>query len=94
MTDKNEDTENRDESGGQATSDLLAELPLFETVEEAMEAASEHLPNGYDINVIISKHGYGVTLGTPECDEIDLDGGDGMRSDIRLGIMQANGIDC
>lgn len=72
---------------------MLADLPLFSTMDEAIEAAAEHLPDGYDIIVTISKHGYGVTLGTPTCNEVVLDGGDGMRSDVWAGIMQANRID-
>ncbi len=79
---------------GSVLTRLLAELPLFESMDQAIEAAAKHLPEGYEIIITITRHGYGVSLGTPECDEIDLDGGDGMRSDVWDGIMQANGVAC
>lgn len=73
---------------------LLADLPLFASMDQAIESAAEHLPDGYEIIITVTRHGYGVSLGTPEYDEINLDGGDGMRSDVWVGIMQANGISC
>lgn len=85
----------KNDSGSKSElSDLLAELPLFSSMDQAIEAAAKYLPQGYEIIILVTRHGYDVSLGTPECDEINLDGGDGIRSDVWCGIMQANGIDC
>lgn len=71
---------------------VLIGLPLFPTMDEAIEMAAKHLPPGYVIAIRVEKNGYGVGLEDREGNEIDLDGGDGMRSDVYAGIMQANGL--
>lgn len=94
MTDSNKEKKSRDSTASELTC-LLAGLPLFATMDQAIEVAAEHLPDGYEIIIGVCRHGYRVSLSTPRYDdEINLDGGDGMRSDVWQGIMQANGIAC
>ena len=79
-------------SGKHGKITLVAELPLFKTMDEGIEAAAEHLPEGYVLVIKIEKFGYGVVLEDIKGNEIDLDGGDGMRSDVWAGIMKANNL--
>lgn len=74
--------------------DLLAGLPLFATLDDAINAAAEHLPAGYELKITIEKNGYSAVLDDPHCQETALDGGDGIRSDIWQAIMLANGLPC
>ena len=67
-------------------------LSIPATIDECIELAAEHLPDGYEIRISVEKHGYGVKLDDSECNETNLDGGDGMRSDIIEGINIANGF--
>ena len=67
-------------------------LVIPQTVDECIELAAENLPAGYEIRISIEKHGYGVKLDGIMCNETNLDGGDGMRSDIIEGINIANGF--
>lgn len=69
-------------------------IPLFETMDEAIDAAAEHLPQGYSINIMVERHGYGVCLLNRDSgEETELDGGDGMLSDVYEGIEQARELD-
>ena len=61
-----------------------------QTVDECIELAAEHLPECYEITISVEKSGYSVRLSDPDCEDISLDGGDGMRSDIIEGINIAN----
>ena len=70
----------------------MEELPLFQTMDEAIEAAAEHLPEGFRVIIAVEKNGYGVHLEDNNSSEIAVDGGDGMRSDVWEAIQKANGI--
>ena len=70
-------------------SDGLSAMPM--TLGDMIERAAKHLPEGYIIDIQIEKDGYGVGLVT-ENGRLDLDGGDGMISDINEGISVANGF--
>jgi hypothetical protein len=65
------------------------EIPLFETMDIAIEAAAEHLPEGFRVIIAVEKNGYGVYLEDKSGAEIGIDGGDGMRSDVWEAIEQA-----
>jgi len=69
--------------------DGLSDMPM--TLGDMVERAAKHLPEGYIIDIQIEKDGYGVGLIT-ENGRLDLDGGDGMISDINEGISVANGF--
>jgi hypothetical protein len=84
-----ETKEKKDESDLSA---LLVGLPLFKTMDAAIDAAAKHLPVNCVIAIKVERHGYSVTLEDTNGDEVDLDGGDGMRSDVYAGIMQANNL--
>ncbi len=71
---------------------MKTELSMPATIDECIELAAEHLPEGYEILISVEKYGYGVKLEDPECNEFRMDGGDGIRSDIIKGINQANGF--
>ena len=79
---------------GTALNDLLAELPLFKTMDEAIQAAAKHLPYDCHILICVEHEGYSVSLEDADGNEIELDGGDGMRSDVYAGIMKANKLPC
>jgi hypothetical protein len=64
-------------------------IPLFETMDIAIEAAAENLPEGFRIMIAVEKNGYGVCLEDEDGNEISIDGGDGMRSDVWEAIDQA-----
>tara|TARA_R110000787_G_C13100690_1_gene412481 strand:- start:51 stop:278 length:228 start_codon:yes stop_codon:yes gene_type:complete len=68
---------------------MLNKIPLFETMDIAIEAAAEHLPEGFRVIISVEKNGYGVYLEDKSGAEIDIDGGDGMRSDVWEAIDQA-----
>jgi hypothetical protein len=70
-------------------SDGLSDMPM--TLGDMVERAAKHLPEGYIIDIQVEKDGYGVGLIT-ENGRLDLDGGDGMISDINEGISVANGF--
>lgn len=76
------------------SSELEEELsPFPATIDEAIQRAAKHLPDGYVINIQIEKDGYDVVLKNPDCSTIDsIDGGDGIRSDINEAICIANGF--
>ncbi len=64
-----------------------------QTLDETIDKAAKHLPEGYSINIQISKDGYDVGLDRPDGSTIDtVDGGDGIRSDINEAICIANGF--
>ena len=63
-----------------------------QTIDECIELAAEHLPSEWELVITIEKHGYGVMLVNPDCEDFELDGGDGLRSDIIKGINDANGF--
>jgi hypothetical protein len=67
--------------------DVLCATPM--TLEEVVEKAAKHLPEGYVIDIQIEKDGYGVGLITKN-GRLQLDGGDGIISDINEGICVAN----
>jgi hypothetical protein len=64
-------------------------IPLFETMDIAIEAAAEHLPEGFRVIIAVEKNGYGVYLEDESGYEVSIDGGDGMRSDVWEAIGQA-----
>jgi hypothetical protein len=68
---------------------VIIEIPLFETMDIAIEAAAEHLPEGFRVIIAVEKNGYGVYLEDEDGNEISIDGGDGMRSDVWEAIDQA-----
>ena len=72
---------------------MMDEIKLFQTMDIAIEAAAEHLPEGYRVIIAVEKHGYGVYLEDKNCAEEAIDGGDGMRSDVWEAIQQANAIE-
>lgn len=74
------------------TNEQIKNLPPFVTMDDAIDAAAEHLPKGYRVMIAIERHGYGFHLETPDCDEVDIDGGDGLRSDVWEAIRKANGV--
>ena len=88
-----QNTENTERSGRKASA-LSAVLACFPpTIDEAIERAAQHLPDGYVVNIQIEHHGYNVELVKPDFSTIDnVDGGDGMRSDINEAICIANGF--
>tara|TARA_R110001606_G_scaffold385158_1_gene548549 strand:+ start:39264 stop:39488 length:225 start_codon:yes stop_codon:yes gene_type:complete len=61
-------------------------------IDDCIELAAEHLPVGWGVVITIEKNGYGVRLVNPACEDFDLYGGDGLRSDIVEGINIANGF--
>ena len=67
----------------------MIELGLFKTIHEAIEAAAEHLPYNYRVIIAVEKHGYNVLLEDKTGTQIEIDGGDGMRSDVWEAIQQA-----
>jgi hypothetical protein len=67
---------------------------LPESVDAAIEKAAEHLPEGWVVNISVERHGYGVSLSKPDGSEVsNVDGGDGIRSDIDAAIRIACGFD-
>jgi hypothetical protein len=70
----------------------MSELDLFETMDIAIEAAAEHLPEGFRVIIAVEKSGYGVYLEDESGAEVDIDGGDGMRSDVWEAIQQAKAL--
>lgn len=64
-------------------------IPLFKTMDEAVEAAADHLPEGYRVIIAVERHGYGVYLEDEEGSDVPMDGGDGMRSDVYAAIEKA-----
>ena len=68
----------------------ILNIPL--TIDDCLELAAEHLPADWEVVITIEKNGYGVRLVSPACEDFDLDGGDGLRSDIVEGINVANGF--
>ena len=68
---------------------MMKELELFETMDIAIEAAAEHLPEGFRVIIAVEKSGYGVHLEDESGVETYIDGGDGMRSDVWEAIQQA-----
>ena len=71
----------------------MSDIPLFETMDEAIEAVAQHLPKGYRVIIAVEHHGYGVHLEDILANEIYVDGGDGMRSDVWDAIHQAKLLD-
>jgi hypothetical protein len=64
-----------------------------ENIDAAIDKAAEHLPEGWEINISIERHGYGVSLSKPDGSDVsNVDGGDGLRSDIDEAIRIANGF--
>ena len=59
-----------------------------EDLYDAIQEAAKSLPNGVKISIEIEKEGYGVYLMAHGYKK-DLDGGDGMLSDILEGIELA-----
>lgn len=49
---------------------------------QAVNLAAEKLPVGYEIIITVEKNGYGVVLCDKYCKESNVDGGDGLVSDI------------
>jgi hypothetical protein len=67
--------------------------PFPATVDEVIDRAAKHLPEGYSIKIEIEKDGYNVGLERPDGSEVNsVDGGDGIRSDINEAICIANGF--
>jgi len=66
---------------------------LSATMDDAVEKAAKFLPSSFMISIELEKGVYNVLLRTPNGSEIDVDGGDGMRSDIDQAIFIANGIE-
>ena len=71
---------------------MLNFLSIPATIDECIELAAEYLPEGYEIKISVEKNGYGVHLEDPECAEFDVNGDDGIRSDIIRAINEANGF--
>ncbi len=71
---------------------MTKELSMPATVDECIELAAEHLPAGQEVTISVEKHGYGVKLEDPKCNEFRVDGGDGIRSDIIEAVNKANGF--
>lgn len=63
-----------------------------QSLDEVVEKAAQHLPSGYSADISITKHGYGVVLITPDCEEKQCDGGDGLISDVNEAICIAHGF--
>ena len=70
----------------------MKELELFETMDIAIEAAAEYLPEGFRVIIAVEKNGYGVYLKDESGDKLDIDGGDGMRSDVWEAIQKAKAL--
>ena len=68
---------------------MLNKIPLFKTMDIAIQEAAEHLPEGFRVIIAVEKNGYGVYLEDELTNEIAIDGGDGMRSDVWEAIDQA-----
>lgn len=69
----------------------LESMPV--TLDEAIERAAKHLPDGWLISIRIEHDGYAVELNRPDgSDAGSIDGGDGIRSDINEAICIANGF--
>jgi hypothetical protein len=63
------------------------------TIDDVIERAAGHLPNGYVIIIKIENGGYDVSLEMPDGSELEsVDGGDGIRSDINEAICIALGF--
>lgn len=71
---------------------LREELSMPRTIDECIELAAEHLPEGFEVVITIEKGGYGVKYINPDCEEFDPSGDDGLRSDIIKAINEANGF--
>ena len=59
------------------------------TMDEAIDLAAQHLPEGYRVFIVVEKGGYNVYLEDENTSEIAVDGGDGMRSDVAEAINVA-----
>ncbi len=71
--------------------ELLATYPP--TIDEVINRAAEHLPRGYIINLKVEHAGYTVEMVAPDGSDIEnIDGGDGLISDINEAICIANGF--
>ena len=60
-------------------------------INEAIENAAKHLPEGYVVEIHIEKDGYGVYLRGPELEIHSVDGG-GLVEDINEAIAKAQGF--
>jgi hypothetical protein len=69
----------------------LESMPV--TLDDAIERAAQHLPEGWLISIHVENGGYDVELKGPnDTDASSIDGGDGIRSDINEAICIANGF--
>lgn len=62
------------------------------TMDEAIDLAAQHLPEGYRVFILVEKGGYDVRLENPQGIDSPVDGGDGMRSDVAEAINQSLGL--
>lgn len=68
----------------------MTDLTEFQRlIGKAIEEAAKDLPEGFTIKIEIEKHGYGVHLVDGHYREYDLDGGNGLISDIEQGLAKA-----
>ncbi len=63
-----------------------------QTIDDAIEKAAQHLPLGYVVNIEIERNGYNIELEKPDSTTQNIDGGDGICSDITEAICVANGF--
>lgn len=59
------------------------------TMDEAIDLAAQHLPSCYRVFIVVELGGYDVYLEDPHGNELPVDGGDGMRSDVAEAINMA-----
>ena len=71
---------------------MYEEIPLFETMDIAIEAAAEHLPEGFSVIIAVEKNGYSVHLEDESGNDIPIEHCEGMRSDVWEAIDQARTI--
>lgn len=91
MSNETTEPETAADQAGRDMSDLLAAIPP--SIDEVVNKAAEHLPRGYVINIMVEHEGWAVTLEKPNGTVIDnIDGGDGLISDVNEALCIANGF--
>jgi len=71
---------------------IKEELTTPRTIDECIDLAAEHLPEGFEVVITIENGGYSVKLIDDKCAEFDANGDDGIRSDIIGAINESNGF--
>lgn len=61
---------------------FVKQLFVPETLEQAVQLAAQHLPDGYRIQITLEKEGYGFSLIKPSGEEVCFSSDDCLKSQI------------